>query len=196
MKKKQEQKVESVFIKPVVKVFVGYSWDNDAHCKKDEGWTKIRDYFKPTKESLEKKYGITIDFRRLRASHGCFVWDSILSKIKAADILIFDVADKKEPKRFNQNVLLELGAAMALGDKKVLVMCPDGLLKKFPSDLSGLCLSLYAGEDKKPTDKWGLLPQFSGMVRDIVATKEIGDLARAVEGGEDDGEWFCTAQSE
>ena len=194
MKKKQEQKVESVSIRPVIRVFVGYSWDNDTHCKKDEGWTKIRDYFKPTKESLEKKYGITIDFRRLRASHGCFVWDSILSKIKAADILIFDVADKKEEGRFNQNVLLELGASMALGNKKVLVMCPDGMLRKFPSDLSGLCLSLYAGKDKKPTDKWGLLPQFSGMVRDVLVVNGITTTSKADDMS--DEECFCVAQSE
>ena len=185
-------KPENTMVKPCVKVFVGYSWDCSSNCKKDIGWTRIRDYFKKTKESLEKQYEINISFRRLRASHGCFVWNSILSKIKSADILIFDVSDKNNSKQFNNNVLLELGATMALEDKKVLVMCHKEMLKIFPSDLSGLCLSLYSGTDKKFEDKWGLLPQFSRMVKDIVISN---GWFGAPNDDEDMDECFCVANS-
>ena len=82
---------------------------------------------------------------------------------------------------------------MALG-KKVLVRCPGGMLRKFPSDLCGLCLSIYAGKDKKPTDKWGLLPQFSGMVRDVLVVKGITTTLKADD--LNDEECFCVAKSE
>lgn len=186
--------METNLVRAQVKVFVAYAWQKGVEdCKCDVYWKSIRDYFKGTNESLGA-HGITVSFRRLRASHGRFIWSDILSKMKSADVLIFDIAKapadaSHQRVEFNSNVLLELGATLALPEKKqVLVLCPSELKSQLPSDLSGFLYSFYTeewlgAEDKgvkrKFEDKWGILPQYRAMLMDAVEEKTGFEISEA-----------------
>ena len=61
----------------------------------------------------------------------------------AVDEVITD-ADGQEHPRINENVLIELGAAMALYGKNVILLSQDGL--QLPSNLQGLYLCKYSGD--------------------------------------------------
>jgi len=57
-----------------------------------------------------KKLKYNINYRRLRSSAGRSILDSIVTKIKNTQVVIFDITDK------NPNVMLELGYALALSN--------------------------------------------------------------------------------
>ena len=176
-------------VKNCVKVFVGFAWEKVADCTADASWSAIKQYFKKTNDSLCKRYGVSISFRRLRASHGRFIWESVREKIAAADVCIFDVAARPEDggktsnkvpyANFNANVLLELGAALAKPTPRVLIMKPSNLEVGWPSDLNGLCYTSYTdlitskGLVRKYEDKWGVLPQYRSMVIEAIERKGI-----------------------
>lgn len=61
----------------------------------------------------------------------------------AVDETIVDAEGKQYP-RINENVLIEIGAAMALYRKNVILLAQKGL--KLPSNLQGLYLCLYEGD--------------------------------------------------
>lgn len=163
--------VDSVILKyPLpkqeIKVFVGYSWHKGVSVSKDIFWATMQQRLSKIRESVQgrySKYNIRISVYRLRASHGEFVFDGVLNRIKEADFLIFDVADvsslfakKKDGFKFvgkfpnhnleydgfNANVLFELGMAFALR-KKIFVFCPKCLDGKLPSDLNNFMWSFY-----------------------------------------------------
>lgn len=170
-----------------IKVYVGYAWQRVDHCIADERWSEIKNYFKRTNEHLETRYGVGIDFRRLRASHGRFIWDSVRDKILGADVLIFDVGmlptsavptgKEISYKDFNANVILEMGAALANPNARMLLLCPKSLKNKIPTDISGLCYSSYIdkmekdGIRRKYEDKWGVLPMYRSMVAEVIESK-------------------------
>ncbi len=155
------------FPKQEIKVFVGYSWHKGVSVSKDIFWSTMREMLSKIRKSVQErysKYNIRISVYRLRASHGEFVFDGVLNRIKEADFLIFDVADvssffakKKDGFKFvgrftshksliydgfNANVLFELGMAFALR-KKVFVFCPKCLEGKLPSDLNNFMWCFY-----------------------------------------------------
>lgn len=180
-----------------IKVYVGYAWQKVNDCKSDERWTEIKKYFKRTNDYLEEHYGVGVDFRRLRASHGRFIWESVRDKISGADVLIFDVAslpvgavaNGKEIayRNFNANVLVEVGAALANPNVRMLLLCPKSLKSKIPTDISGICYSSYVdimgknGINRKYEDKWGILPMYRSMVADVIESRGLA----AVEAEED-----------
>ncbi len=174
-----------------VNIYVGYEWQKGVpDCTDDQYWVPIREQFRNQLKSFEKDGSVKIELRRLRASHGRFIWESILEKIEQADLLIFDVAKRsasekhggrgKTSAKFNSNVLLELGAAMAL-KKRVLIMCPEKDMKSFPSDLCGLLLTCYKSRsargkfDREFVDSKGLFPQLRAMVRQVLEEKLLED---------------------
>ena len=169
-----------------VRVYVGFAWQKNCDCRGDARWSAIKKYFKKTNEYIEKKYGVRVEFLRLRASHGRFIWDSVREKIRKADVLLFDVAALSgdgvaaSQASFNINVVLELGAAVMNPKSKILVMCPTELKDRWPPDLSGLMYTEYteakSGDvlQRKYVDKWGVLPQYRAMLAEVVEEKGLG----------------------
>ena len=187
-----------------ITVAVGYGWQifdesepsnkdkksNGYEVLYDEFWKSIKSKFKPKCEGIEKSLNAKISFKRLRASHGKLVWESILKNINNADVLIFDVAAapkaKDMPKDWsnikdvilslNYNVLVEIGVAFGL-DKRVVLMCPNHLFDEVPSDLKGYLWTTYTGEISKEgfkrcfCDERGVQNAFMGMLREAIREK-------------------------
>ena len=184
-----------------IKVLVGYGWQkflgDDSKQKGkdvlyDTFWKSLRDIFRQSCDNFKKlKDGtdVAVSLKRLRASHGRFVWPTIEQRIGEADLLIFDVAeapkhdlpDKTENitkvlKRLNSNVLLEIGYALGCR-KRVLLMCPKHLFNKVPSDLQGFLWTLYTGSicegalKRTLVDEYGTMNAFRGMLREIAHEK-------------------------
>jgi hypothetical protein len=87
--------------------------------------------------------------RRLRAGAGRFIWEDILQRIIMADILIFDLTPRSGEKMPASNVLLELGAAMAMCPPKPVFPVVDNInrIKQLmPSDLDGLIVGVIASD--------------------------------------------------
>ena len=187
-----------------ITVAVGYGWQKfdeleaSSKDKKANGydvlydafWKSIKDKFQPKCEGVKKSLNAKICFKRLRASHGKLVWESILKNINDADVLVFDVAAAPDAKAmskdwsnikdviksFNYNVLVEIGVALGL-DKRVVLMCPDHLFEKVPSDLKGYLWTTYTGEISKDgfkrcfCDERGIQNAFMGMLREAIQEK-------------------------
>ena len=156
----------------------------------DQFWKSIKEKFITKLGGISKTQNAEISFTRLRASHGKLVWQSILEKIKQADILIFDIAQppttKDIPKQevdikdvvssFNANVLVEIGVALGW-DKRVMLMCPSHLFDKVPSDLKGYLWTTYTGKISKENfvrtfcDERGAQNAFMGMLREAIREK-------------------------
>ena len=187
-----------------ITVAVGYGWQKvvepeaSSNDKKPNGyevlydafWKSIKTKFLPKCKGVEKSLKAKISFKRLRASHGKLVWESILKNINNADVLVFDVAAAPEAKAmpknrsdikdviksFNYNVLVEIGLALGL-DKRVVLMCPDHLFEKVPSDLKGYLWTKYTGEISKNgfkrcfSDERGVQNAFMGMLCEAIREK-------------------------
>jgi len=95
-----------------------------------------------------KKLKYNINYRRLRSSAGRSILDSIVTKIKNTQVVIFDITDK------NPNVMLELGYALALSNDNeylsIYLICKKGepLPKNIPTDLHGYFISEYTINSK------------------------------------------------
>lgn len=189
-----------------VRVGVGYGWmkvedgdtQNGRAVLSDVFWQTIRTTFEP-KHAVIEKTGNRVDFSRLRASHGKIIWNSVLERIRKSDILIFDVAAAPEASTFdvkdadfdlctlvremakkgnvlNANVLIEIGAAIAL-DKRIMLLCPEEWRSAIPSDLKGYMWTLYnwkgRGKDSKRcfVDQYGMQNGYMGMLRDVLNEK-------------------------
>lgn len=156
----------------------------------DQFWKSIKEKFITKLGGISNTYNAEISFSRLRASHGKLVWQSILEKIKQADILIFDIAQPPTTKdipeqevdikdvvsSFNANVLVEIGVALGW-DKRVMLMCPSHLFDKVPSDLKGYLWTTYTGKISKENfvrtfcDERGAQNAFIGMLREAIREK-------------------------
>lgn len=204
---------------PCVKVYVGYGWAKfDEEDKKllqghevlaDEFWQTLKSKFE-RKSIKVQAYAENINVRcnRLRGTHGLEVWSTVCKKIKEADILIFDVAkainlkmldnlceDEEEDltkkiKSFNSNVLVEIGVALGCG-KRVLLLCPENLFKKIPSDLKGYLWTVYTlaygknGMIRKFADEYGLNAAYNSMLRSAAYDK-LKELGMSTDGDEDE----------
>ena len=182
-----------------ITMLVGYGWQkifenvadgsNDVEVLHDSLWQSLKEMFRPSYECFRKR-NVIVDFNRLRASHGRPIWESITKKIDMADLLIFDVAaaprvilpkDVKSDfssivQELNSNVLLELGYALGRG-KQVMLMCPEHLFDKVPSDLKGYLWTTYTysvdkdGLKRRFRDTYGALNAFRGILREIASEK-------------------------
>ena len=183
-------------------VRVGYGWqkfdgENCTHGGRevlyDTFWRTLKKMFQHSCDGFQNSKnsnGISVSLRRLRASHGHFVWASVEQRIAESDILIFDVADAPKGdisgksgdlaqfiKQFNANVLLEIGYAIGC-KKRILLMCPKHLFTKVPTDLRGFLWTLYTGHindgqlTRELVDSFGTINAFRGMLREIASTKD------------------------
>lgn len=191
-----------------INVRVGYGWMKVDEEAKGDGravladafWKTIRDAF--NSGGFEKNNHAKVDFSRLRASHGKIVLPSVLEHIRESDILIFDVAESPEPfsshgqevyleklrkftsrpkaKMFNSNVLIEIGAAIAM-DKRIMLLCPEGWKDRVPSDLKCYMWTFYKWDGGKGkiirrfVDQYGMQNCYIGMLRETLETKRKSD---------------------
>jgi len=130
---------------PIVIRF-GYQWHKDGDQRADiwpcvrEAVNKVLAECGKIREQREGGERLKLSFGRLRARHGTTVIGSIVSRIRQADILIFDLGD------FNRNVLFELGCAVGhhgVESENIYVLGTQATRKKAPSDLVGLVYSQY-----------------------------------------------------
>ncbi|MBM3431667.1 MAG: hypothetical protein FJX92_01520 [Bacteroidetes bacterium] len=93
----------------------------------------------------EKFPTINISYKRLRASAGKTMLESIFKRIETSNVVIFDISED------NPNVFLELGIAMALTKNNYNISVylikerkeKGRLLSELPSDLQGYFISEY-----------------------------------------------------
>jgi hypothetical protein len=109
------------------------------------------------KFSKNKTLNYNINYRRLRASAGRTMLDSIMKRIEKSQVIIIDITTS------NRNVFIEAGIALALEknnpflsvyfikEKNNDLPLPNGI----PSDLQGYFISEYINEDGKITFKDG-----------------------------------------
>jgi hypothetical protein len=97
------------------------------------------------KDNKAKHEGVGITYKRLRASAGKLMWDSIFKRIVTANAIIIDITHP------NKNVYIELGAAMyhsKINEAFSIYLIKDitgnaDLLSNVPSDLQGFFVSGY-----------------------------------------------------
>jgi hypothetical protein len=140
---------EALTGEPIVIRF-GYQWPRKDDERADiwrcvrEGVGKVLEECRKVRARREGGDQLKLSFGRLRARHGTTVIGSIVGRIRQADILIFDLAD------FNHNVLFELGCAIGhhgLDSERIYILGTNATLKKLPSDLNGVFLSIYRRDD-------------------------------------------------
>ena len=106
---------------------------------------------KPSKNGVEYK----TDYKRLRASAGKNMLDSIIRKMNMSNAIIFDISER------NPNVFIELGIAIQLtkssSDLLLYLIIEKGddkkLMESLPSDLQGYFITEYTVENDKVTFK-------------------------------------------
>ncbi len=106
---------------------------------------------KTSKNGVEYK----IDYKRLRASAGRNMLDSIIRKMNMSNAIIFDITET------NPNVFIELGIAIQTAKAKpelslyLIIEKKDdkSLLESLPSDLQGYFITEYTVEKDKVTFK-------------------------------------------
>jgi predicted DNA binding protein len=93
----------------------------------------------------EKSSSFNISYKRLRASAGKTMLESIFKRIETSNVVIFDISED------NPNVFLELGIAIALTKNNYNISVylikerkeKGSLLAELPSDLQGYFISEY-----------------------------------------------------
>lgn len=106
----------------------------------------------------------------MRARHGGLVLNTILKRIARSDIVLCDIST------MNANVMIELGAALALKSEteKVFVFLEKGI--KPPSDLFGIMYTHYSLGLNKRGESVGSLEDSKGF--QAALRSEIIDSAR------------------
>ena len=178
-----------------IKVFVGHAWQKrqveniKSPVTWDQFWKSIRIKFIDSCKTMQRKSGCRIEFARLKASIGQYILPSVMRKIENADILIFDVTNVDSvvsshkmsavDAGLNPNVLIELGAAIAL-KKEVILMCSSAI--KLPSDLSGIFVAKYVAAYKCGElirtfeDEKSVSAAFVGMLRRAIRRNKVEEM--------------------
>lgn len=131
-------------------VVLSYEWS-----KNDAGMSNTAyKAFKKLSQNINNRLGVNknlVNYRRLRGSAGSFLFPSIFKMIRNADIIIVDITNN------NQNVLLELGIAIAIqqevkSDLEIyLIREVKKRRNKIPSNLVGYFITDYSMKKKKVT---------------------------------------------
>jgi hypothetical protein len=123
-----------------------------------------------------KLSGISIAYKRLRASAGKTMLESIFKRIETSNVIVFDISDN------NPNVFLELGMAIALTKNKFDISVylikekkeKGALLSNLPSDLQGYFISEYIVNPKSEVtfqDNNSLRMSIESDVKDFYAAR-------------------------
>ncbi len=129
------------------------TWDDEgtdqATIGSNKNFRKLCDSVWPKAFADSMIYRMSV--KRLRASVGYFIWDSITERLRDADVLLFDLTPR-ESEGIPANVLLELGVALGTTPCKPVFAVVENVKRfldshYFPSDLQGLLIG------EIPTDK-------------------------------------------
>lgn len=123
-------------------VRVGLSWRNDEERWKSIWHPALKSIAKDASDRLRSAgYEVAaagaVEVRKLRATPGQYVLDAILEDIEEADLLIFDLTPRKGELAGPANVLIEIGAALALERRIFLASECPGKVVVHSSDLAG-----------------------------------------------------------
>ena len=122
-----------------------YEWSKDRKPNSSEkAFKHLVKMIQSRFDGKTNKLNYKINYRRLRASAGKTMLESILKRIDDSEIIIFDISEK------NPNVFLELGIALACSarNKYPLIYLikkrnAESLLSQLPSDLQGYFVTEY-----------------------------------------------------
>jgi hypothetical protein len=142
----------------VFKIYGAYEWSNkgDDDSVGDKKNTTTPKVMKEIVSRVQKqstplffKNKINIQYNRLRATAGGFLFETISNRIRKADAVIFDITNN------NPNVMFELGIALEANKnsetfKIYLIHEGDNYSDvKLPSDLQGFYYTLYSLKGNK-----------------------------------------------
>ena len=146
-----------------INIYVGYGWHTNKTVRTDVSSNSLRTLLEKSAPKFVDKKPVAVEIHRMRASQAEPLLDGFKRCFKEADVLVFDIATinpllelppkgKKAQKSFSfsdgsytgfdLNVLFGIGIPIGR-DQKPFLFCPNALKPKLPSDLSGLCLTLY-----------------------------------------------------
>lgn len=188
---------------PAIRVRIGYPWAKDddglVASRSDSRLQCIRGWVKSAgdtvKNSITKwRPGSTafrLDVSRLRATHGQMLLHNLCDRIQSADILLFDIG-ACDGKRFNENVVLEAGMALAFSTvmaKRIFILKPKKLAH--PSDLQGFLVSNYRLEEGverlELEDGLGFHAALRSAIRDVAEIRGmVGPASKRSDDDEDD----------
>jgi hypothetical protein len=134
-------------------ISAAYQWPNSEKKEKNNhSEIAIKHVAKMISRRFEKQKSaeLKINYKRLRASAGKTMLDSIIKRIQTSNVIIFDISVN------NPNVFLELGVAIALTQNNYNIslylikekMPNQSLLSTIPSDLQGYFISEYSVNGK------------------------------------------------
>lgn len=129
--------VEALTAEGKVRVVIGYQWQS-KHYDSSMLIANIQEQFRWALEQYNAKPKSgkkELVIKSLAAEYGEHLFTNMIREILAADIAIFDTSD------LNPNVMLELGAALALGVTVLPIRAAQG--SKPPSDATGLTWAAY-----------------------------------------------------
>jgi len=143
---------------PIYKIVVGYPWaksdGNVTVPRDDKRWRSIKKIVdgvvKEVKSKIKTSFdtsGAVISIGRLRGMHGRPLLGDLISRVKAADLVILDIGSLQTEDRFNPNVVFELGMAIASHNEdsgRVYVLKPKD--RNVFSDLNGYLLADYTAD--------------------------------------------------
>lgn len=117
--------------------------------------------------------------------------ENLRARIQSADILLFDIG-ARDGKRFNENVVLEAGMALAFSAvmvKRIFILKPKELA--LPSDLQGFLVSDYRleeGEERlRLEDGLGFHAALRSAIRDVAEIRGMaGPASKRPDDHEDD----------
>lgn len=185
---------KSLELPSTIRIGVGYAWakgdgGETLDPSSDRRWQALRanlartaDAVRTRCESRPGSVKCSIDIRRLRATHGSMILDSIRDRISTADILVMDLAAADGSTPFSENVLLETGMALGMTrdrDRRLFVLSPN---KDLPSDLQGVLRTDYVWDKStyKFADSRGFHAALQGQL--ITLARERGMLGAARKG--------------
>jgi hypothetical protein len=133
---------------PPFVISAAYKWpDTNKKEKTNYSETAIKHITKMigSRFNKDKSAAIEINYKRLRASAGKTMLDSIVKRIETSNVILFDISTD------NANVFLELGVALALTKNKNNISVylikekksNEHLFQHIPSDLQGYFISEY-----------------------------------------------------
>ncbi|ACL64473.1 hypothetical protein A2cp1_1128 [Anaeromyxobacter dehalogenans 2CP-1] len=150
--------VDALVAQGKIRVVMGYQW-NSAHYDRKLLVSRIESQFRWALDLYNEKPKAgpkEMVFTELAAGYGEHLFTNIIRDILAADIAVFDTSD------LNPNVMLELGAALALGVTVLPIRAAAGA--KPPSDIVGLTWAEYSNSAERFADHPGHLLRLAALV--------------------------------
>lgn len=158
-------------------VAASYKWDNS------DSKNVINKIIKTIKKNFDGHNHVEglpykIEFRKLRASAGRFLFERIFERIKEANILLVDISGN------NPNVMMELGIALALQKETrfpEIYLLQKGKIKT-PSNINGYFVNMYTVEEEPIiSDSHSLNASIKNFIISYYSKIELGEPINELE---------------